>query len=163
MDAIKLLKSQHRDVEKIFAEIEALSDRAVKSRQRLFERLADALAVHATIEERIFYPGAHFGESESILLEALEEHLSVKRVITDLMNCAPGDDTWKAKLTVLKEYVQHHVNEEEKELFPLAKKHLGAERLEELGAELETMAIELEKSTPRKNVPAETEKAAPLL
>lgn len=162
MDAIEFLKSQHREVEKLFEQIEGLSDRAVKSRQRIFEKLADALALHATIEEKIFYPAAHSGKSEDILFEALEEHLAVKRVIADLMGCPLSDPTWKAKLSVLKEDVEHHVEEEEKTLFPMIRSHLDADRLAELGAELEAMTADLEDTQPRRKVPGETKRAASL-
>jgi len=162
MDAIKFLKSQHREVEKLFAAIEKLGERATKSRVRLFEQLADALALHATIEEKIFYPSAHFDKTEDILFESLEEHLAVKRVITDLMSCPAGDPTWKAKLSVLKEDVEHHVEEEEEELFPMVAKELGGDRLAEIGTELETMAAELEGTHPRNGIPAQIDHAAPL-
>jgi hemerythrin superfamily protein len=101
--------------------------------------------------------------TEDILLEALEEHVGIKRVLADLLETEAKDPTFDAKIKVLSEQVEHHVKEEETELFPKVKKILGAQELEALGQNMETEQIEIEeKGQPRKAIPAETAQAAPL-
>ena len=160
MDAIKLLKQQHREVEKLFEQFEKAGDKASKTKTQLCQKIADALAVHATIEERIFYPATKDARTEDLLHEAVEEHLSAKRIIADLVEQEPEDEELKAKMSVLKEQIQHHVEEEEKELFPKVKKLLDAERLEDLGDEMMELAEELREGEPRMQVPEETDRPA---
>jgi hemerythrin superfamily protein len=160
VNAIELLKTQHEEVKKLFKKIEKADDDA---KLELFEQLADDLAVHATIEEKHFYPATRNARTEELLQEAVEEHLAAKRTIADLMEMSPGDAQFDAKCTVLKEQIEHHVEEEEDELFPKVKKLLKKEELEDLGVVMEDMAEELKSSgAPRQNVPAETGEAAPL-
>lgn len=160
MNAIDLLKSQHRDVEKLFSRMD--SAKGQKSKQAIFGQLADSLAAHATIEEHHFYPAVRAKRTEDILLESLEEHLGIKRVLADLLDISPGDETFDAKIKVLKEQVEHHVGEEEKDLFPKVKKLLDKDELELLG---ETMSAEfktLEAGRPRDAIPSETDHASSL-
>ncbi|HEY0706694.1 MAG TPA: hemerythrin domain-containing protein, partial [Polyangia bacterium] len=117
----------------------------------------------ATIEEKHFYPAAKTKDTEDMLLEAAEEHLSVKRLIADLLELDAKDDTFEAKVMVLKEQIEHHVEEEEKELFPKVKKLLDEETM--LSVEQEMAATEqelLEAGDPRNAVPGETAEAAPV-
>jgi hemerythrin superfamily protein len=161
MSAIEKLKSDHRAVEQLFEDFEKA--RTAAKKRDIFEEIADKLAVHATIEERHFYPAAKAKNTEDMLLEAAEEHLSVKRLISDLLELAPNDDTFDAKVKVLQEQVEHHVKEEEGELFPAVKKLLDKEALDAL--EQEMMATEeelMEEGDPREAVPGETERAAPI-
>jgi hemerythrin-like domain-containing protein len=161
MDAIKYLKQQHRELESLFDEFENASDGAKKKKLELCRKVSDLLAVHATIEEKIFYPAAKASQTEELLQQAVEEHLSVKRIIADLVELEEIDDEAEAKMSVLKEQKQHHVEEEEKELFPKVQKQLGADRLDELGEDMENMAKELMGAgEPRMQVPNETEHAA---
>lgn len=161
MNAIELLKSQHRAVEKLFTQID--SAKTADAKQKLFVQIADSLAVHATIEEHQFYPTVRAKRTEDILLEALEEHVGIKRVLADLLETEAKDPTFDAKIKVLSEQVEHHVKEEETELFPKVKKILGAQELEALGQNMEAEQIEIEeKGQPRKAIPAETAQAAPL-
>ena len=162
MNAIDMLKKQHREVEKLFSKFEALGDSAAKSKQRVFNEIADALAMHATIEEKHFYPAVKAKRTEDILLEALEEHLSVKRIIADLLKLEPSDDTFDAKVKVLQEQVEHHVKEEEGDLFPKVTKVLSASELVELEQQMQATMKVLERGQPRDAVPRETE-AAPRL
>src|SRR5579885_2142742 len=111
MNAIDMLKSQHREVEKLFSKIE--HSRKAEVKQQTFDLLADKLAVHAAIEEHHFYPAVKAKQTEDQLLEAAEEHLAVKRLLADLLQMNAEDETFDAKITVLKEEVQHHVKEEE--------------------------------------------------
>jgi hemerythrin superfamily protein len=159
MDAIKMLKKQHREVEAMFKEIEKA--KSAGPRRKVFEKLADALAVHATIEERHFYPAAKKKQTEDMVLEAVEEHLEVKRLIADLLDLEPNDPVFMAKISVLKEDVQHHVEEEEGELFPKVQKLLDDEELEAVAAAMQETAEDLQdKGEPRMSVPSETSEAA---
>jgi hemerythrin superfamily protein len=161
MDAIELLKSQHREVENLFS----LTQRTKASRpkRKLFDQIADKLAIHAAIEEHQFYPAVKAKRTEGILLESLEEHLGIKRVIADLLKMHGSDDTFDAKVTVLKELVQHHVEEEEHDLFPKVKKVLERDELLKLADTMRSEAQELEaRGTPRDAVPSETSQAASL-
>ena len=160
MDAIELLKTQHGEMKGLFKRIEMAEE---DEEQDLFEQLADALAVHAAIEEKHFYPATKNARTEELLQEAVEEHLSAKRLSADLMEMSPEDPQFDAKLSVLEEQIEHHVEEEENELFPKVRKMLEKEELEDLGVVMEDMAEELKASgAPRESVPAETGSAAPL-
>jgi hemerythrin superfamily protein len=160
VNAIELLKTQHQEVKQLFKKIEKAEG---DEKLDLFEQLADDLAVHATIEEKHFYPATKSARTEELLQEAVEEHLSVKRIIADLLEMSPDDAQFDAKVTVLEEQVEHHVEEEETELFPKVQKMLKAEELEDLGVVMEDMAEELKAGgAPRQQVPAETGTAAPL-
>jgi hemerythrin superfamily protein len=159
MNAIELLKSQHREVEALFSKLERATG---KSRRATFEALADNLAAHATIEEHQFYPAVKANRTEDILLESLEEHLGIKRVLADLLKTSSDDETFEAKVKVLKEQVEHHVEEEEEELFPKVKKLFGPLELEALGQEMLAEFTVLIEGRPREGVPAETQEAAPL-
>src|SRR4029079_6374980 len=116
-------------------EVEAASGQAKK---QIFSRLKSELDVHANIEERIFYPALeNKEEARDITLEAYEEHKVVKDLLGELASGNAPDDEWDAKLTVLKENVEHHVEEEEGELFGKARKVLSRQQIEELGVEME--------------------------
>jgi len=159
MNAIELLESQHREVEDLFEEIEDSDDLDTKA--DLFEQLADKLAIHAAIEEHHFYPAVKEKRTEDILLESLEEHLAVKRILADLMNNNVEDETFDAQLKVLNETVSHHVEEEESDLFPKVRKVLSKDQLEAVGQAMSAEQAELEeKGAPREAIPSETEQAA---
>jgi len=161
MSAIDLLESQHREVEKLFQKFEKTSSGEEKI--SLFEEIADKLAIHAAIEEHHFYPAVKEKRTKDILLESLEEHLSIKRTIADLLKLDVDDEHFDAKMTVLKEEVQHHVGEEEKDLFPKVKKILSADELAALEQEMVAEQAELEEEgNARENIPGETAEAAPL-
>ena len=160
MDAIELLETQHEEVKKMFEKCEKAKG---ESKRQLFEQIADALAVHASIEEKHFYPATKSARTEDLLEEAVEEHLSVKRIIADLLDMDPAESQFDAKINVLQEQVEHHVKEEEGELFPKVKKLLSKEELEDLGMIMEDAAEELEAGgMPRAAVPGETGEAAPI-
>ena len=160
MNAIDLLEQQHREVEKLFKKIEKAGP---DEKEKLFDELADSLAVHAAIEEQHFYPATKDARTEELLQEAVEEHLSVKRIIADLLEMEPDDAQFDAKIKVLQEQVEHHVEEEEGELFPKVRKLHSKDELEDLGVLMEQTAEELkEQGAPRMEVPKETGSAAPL-
>src|SRR4051812_27071889 len=159
MDAIKLLKTQHREVEKLFKAFEKSEDDQEK--QSLFEQIADSLVVHATIEERWFYPAVRARQTEEQLEEAYDEHLDVKKLLVEGMRAteAPGFD---GRVAAVKGAVEHHVEEEESELFPEVQKLMTAEALEALGQQMEAEATQLmEAGEPRLNIHIESEAPAP--
>lgn len=160
MNAIDLLKKQHVEARKLFKEIEKAG---LEEKEQLFDDLADALAVHAAIEEQHFYPATKDARTEELLQEAVEEHLSAKRIIADLLEMEPDDPQFDAKIKVLQEQIEHHVEEEETELFPKVQKLHSKEEMEDLGILMEQTAQELkEQGAPRMEVPKETGAAAPL-
>ena len=125
-DAMELLISQHDEVDELFAMIEKTDD--AERKQAYFEELADKLAAHATIEEKLFYPAVNAKQTHELLVESTEEHLSIKRVLADLLELDVEDEQFDAKLKVMKEQVEHHARkEQEGELFPKVKKLLGQE------------------------------------
>lgn len=160
MNAIKLLEQQHREVEELFAQFEDASDSEIESKQQLVKKIMDALAAHAAIEEQIFYPATKDARTEELLHEAVEEHLGAKRIIADLLDQGLDEAVFKAKVKVLQEQIEHHVAEEEKELFPKVKKLLGGEELDELGERMQEMHAELIGEKPRMQIPGETDEAA---
>jgi hemerythrin superfamily protein len=159
MDAIDLLVKHHRELEKRF---EDLLECAPQDRRPSFIEAADLLAAHFTIEEESFYPAVSATRTEDILLESLEEHLSLKRVLADLLALDVNEQTFEPKLHVLKEQAQHHHKEEEDHLFPKVKKLLDADAREALGTEMQAMLDRLARSQPRKMVAGQTQEAAPL-
>jgi hemerythrin superfamily protein len=160
MSAIDMLEDQHREVEELFEDFE---EAEAGEKGAIFRELADRLAVHAAIEEKHFYPAAKTSDTEDLLRESAEEHLSVKRLIADLLKLDEKDETFEAKVKVLQEQVEHHVEEEEGELFPKVQKLLDATTLEALEQEMMATQDELEtKGDPSAEVPSETDKAAPV-
>jgi Hemerythrin HHE cation binding domain len=136
-DAVSVLKQQHRQVEALFKR--ALSSEDPRARKRLLPEIAEALAIHTKIEEEIFYPAVRSLGTESIehlIDEALEEHHVVDLVLAELPRVNPRDERFVAKITVLSELVDHHVREEEDDMFKRAE-GLGKERLQKLGARLD--------------------------
>ena len=161
MNAIKMLKQQHREVAKLFKEFETA--KADAPREKIFIQIADALAVHATIEERHFYPAVKEEQTEELLLESVEEHLEVKRIIADLLDMEAEDEEFEAKMKVLQENVEHHVEEEETDLFPKVEKLFDAETLEDIGVAMADTEEQLRsEGNPRDAIPSETDAAAPL-
>ncbi|MDB4981241.1 MAG: Regulator of cell morphosis and signaling [Myxococcales bacterium] len=161
MNAIDLLESQHREVEKLFARIEKA---ATDDKEDIFNDIADKLAVHAAIEEHHFYPAVKNRRTEDILLESLEEHLGIKRVLADLLETEAEDESFDAKVKVLEEQVTHHVGEEEDDLFPKVRKLFSKDELEAIGQEMSSEQAELEEGDepPRESIPSETSHAATL-
>lgn len=142
-DAIELLKSDHRKVEALFEEFEK-SKRGEK-RERLVQEICKELTLHADLEETEFYPLVRrtLKDTEDMIDEAQVEHASLRWLIKQLQAANAESELYEAKVAVLKEYVQHHVKEEEKELFPKVKK--SEIDIDELGEKLQTSKLELEK------------------
>jgi hemerythrin-like domain-containing protein len=141
-DAVELLKSQHLEVEALFKQIDELGDRAVKTKESLYAQIREKVVLHTKLEEGIFYPAAKEADKDMVL-ESLEEHAGVKAMLRKLDRTDGDDETFDAKITVLKELIQHHVKEEEEELFPNCQKALGQEALAELGAKMQEKADKL--------------------
>ena len=140
MDPIALLKKDHDEVEELFEQYDKAGDEAYAHKQTLFAEIREALRVHMDIEETIFYPAVKAVRDEELkdeVREADEEHHLVKILLGELSKMTPKDEQFDAKMTVLKENIEHHVEEEETELLPDAKKALSAELLEQLGDEME--------------------------
>jgi hemerythrin superfamily protein len=137
MDALKVLKEDHKKVKMLFGEVEELGDRASSRRQKLFQQIDQELTAHSKIEETIFYPEfrrrAGKGEEREEVLEAYEEHNIVKSIIGELEHLDPKDETYKPKLIVLKDLVEQHVKEEEGPMFKMARELFDQEELDEIG------------------------------
>jgi hemerythrin superfamily protein len=143
MNAFELLKADHDKVGKLLDQIDETTERGVKTREELFTKVKTELDIHAQIEETIFYPALEEAdETRDITLEAYEEHRLVKQLLSELESMSKDSEEWTAKFTVLKENVEHHVEEEEGELFPKAKKVLSKEDQETLGTRMEKAKAE---------------------
>jgi Hemerythrin HHE cation binding domain len=138
-DALELIRSDHREVDELFAK--ALGDDTpAAQRRRAIKQITEALTVHARMEEALFYPAlrkAGGADERDSVLEAAEEHGVVKDLIAKIERSEGRDETLTAKVTVLKELVHHHVKEEEGTIFDEARRVLGQERLEKLGQEMQ--------------------------
>ena len=132
MNAITLLKNDHKTVEDLFKRFEKLGPRAHKSKQDVVERIIRELSIHAAIEEMIFYPAIREA-SDDMVKESLEEHHIVKWVLSELEKMPADHERFDAKVTVLMENVRHHVEEEESDLFPKVTKMFEKADLDELG------------------------------
>jgi hemerythrin superfamily protein len=149
LDAITLLKADHVLVKKLFESEKKLTKADGKKKEVIFNQIKAALTVHATIEEEIFYPAIKSARSEHVKDEAregYEEHKQIKSLLAQIASTTSADETYDMKIKVLMEDVEHHVKDEETEMFPDAKKFLGEKRLMELGAQLEARKQQLEKN-----------------
>ncbi|MGA9772504.1 MAG: hemerythrin domain-containing protein [Blastocatellia bacterium] len=138
MNVFDILKEDHKKVSGIFEKLEPTTERAVKTRQDLFARLKAELDVHTRVEEKVLYPVLEkIEKTHDITLESIEEHRVVKRLLAELDNMEKDNEQWIAKLTVLKENVEHHVEEEETDMFKKAQSALSKEQIEELTSRVE--------------------------
>ncbi|MCB5179023.1 hemerythrin domain-containing protein [Streptomyces antimicrobicus] len=139
MDAIVLLREDHKTVEKLFKQFEKTGDEDVAERRRIADEVIEELTVHAWIEEQYFYPAAREAAPDTTdhVLESIEEHHAVVWMLSELKEMDPADERFKAKMSVVMEQVRHHVEEEEKDWFPDVRKAMGRNRLAELGAQLD--------------------------
>jgi hemerythrin-like domain-containing protein len=147
VDAIALLKQDHKLVKDLLGQLAESTTRAVKKRTELLHEIQINLKAHTTIEEEIFYPAfkeAGKKEEEKMYFEALEEHRAAEDlVLPDLLNTDPSTEQFSGRAKVLKELIEHHIEEEETEMFKDAKKLLSTEELKALGASMETRKAEL--------------------
>ena len=144
MDAIALLKDDHQLVKKLLAELESTTERGVKTREELFTRIKRELTVHEIIEEEIFYPTLkRHPRAKDIVLEAYEEHDVVNHLMGELSALPFDDETWGAKAKVMQENIEHHIEEEEGEMFKQARQVMDESELETLGERMAARKEEL--------------------
>ncbi|MGW0801601.1 hemerythrin domain-containing protein [Nonomuraea sp. NPDC002799] len=135
MDAIVLLKEDHKTVEELFKRFEKAGERAHVEKRKIVDSITKELVAHAYIEEEVFYPAARakVPETNAHVLESVEEHHVVVWMLSELKDLDPADERFTAKVTVLIENVRHHVEEEEKDWFPQVREAMGRKELQELG------------------------------
>ena len=147
MDALSLLKADHDKVKKMLAEGEQTTERAEKTRTELFDTLKAEMMLHERIEEEIFYPALkEHPKAKDIVLEGYEEHHVVDDIMGELEATDVTDETWAAKFKVMKENIEHHIEEEEGEMFKQARQVFETDELEQLGermAELKQVGQEV--------------------
>jgi len=144
MDAMSLLKEDHRKVKKILAELESTTERGVKTREELFTKVKQELVIHEAIEEEIFYPALkEHPKTKDIALEAYEEHHVVDTVMAEIEGVAYDDEKWGAKFTVMKENLEHHIQEEEGEMFKQARQVFDQDELTQLGESMKARKEDL--------------------
>ena len=137
MDALTLLKDDHDRVKKMLAEGEETTERAEKTRTELFATLKAEMMLHERIEEEIFYPALKsHPKAKEIVLEGYEEHHVVDEIMGELEGTDVTDEKWGAKFKVMKENIEHHIEEEEGDMFKQARQVFDAEELEQLGARM---------------------------
>ena len=134
MDAMSLLKEDHEKVKKILGELESTTERGVKTREELFTKVKVELVVHEAIEEQIFYPALkENSKTKEIALEGYEEHHVVDTVMAEIEGVAYDDEKWGVKFKVMKENLEHHIEEEEGEMFKQARQVFDEDELAQLG------------------------------
>jgi hemerythrin superfamily protein len=156
-----VLTGQHRRLERL---LKTLADAEMgEERSELLARAGDELAVHLLAEERLVYPRVHRSGTEDVLLESLEEHLSLKRLLADLLALAPEASTFQAKCKVLDEQARHHHGEEEEHLFPAMRRLLDDGERRAMGAAVKEHEAGLRRrGAPRQLLDEQTDAAAPL-
>jgi hemerythrin-like domain-containing protein len=141
MDAITLLKKDHAAVKKLLGRLERTTVRASRRRKELLAEIAVEVHVHAQVEEEIFYPAfrksGDSGRDEKLFFEAAEEHGLVRDVLPALQQTDPSSELFSARAKVLKDLIEHHAEEEESEMFPRARRRMGADTLRALGLRIE--------------------------
>ena len=144
MSAISLLKRDHDSLKVLLRELDATTERGVKTRTELFGRIRSALVVHEAIEEEIFYPTLkQHPRAKEIVLEGYEEHDVVNILLGELEALPVDDETWGAKASVMIENIEHHIEEEEGDMFVKARQVLDKQELDELGDVMAARKAEL--------------------
>ncbi len=142
MNAITLLKDDHDKVKKMLADGEETTERAEKTRSEVFAKIKEEMLIHERIEEEIFYPALkQHPKAKEIVLEGFEEHHVVDEIMGELEATDVTDEQWGAKFKVMKENIEHHIEEEEGEMFDKARQVFSDDELEQLG----TRMMELKK------------------
>ncbi|WP_460095608.1 hemerythrin domain-containing protein [Pseudomonas sp. H3_E03] len=158
MNAIDLLKADHERVKAILTQLSESTDRAVKKRTDLLAKLEMEISIHTRLEEEILYPAfkqAGGKDEAEMYYEAKEEHRTVDSlVLPDLKTTDPTQPEFAGRVKVVKELLEHHIEEEEKEMFPQAKKLLGKAKLDALGADMEAMKAQYKKELSSANLAA---------
>ncbi|MET1068086.1 MAG: hemerythrin domain-containing protein [Pseudomonas prosekii] len=158
MNAIDLLKADHERVKAILTQLSESTERAVKKRVELINKLEMEITIHTRLEEEVLYPAykkAGGKEEEVMYYEAKEEHRTVDSlVLPDLKVTDPSTPEFAGRVKVVKELLEHHIEEEETEMFPQAKKLLGKAALEELGQQMEALKAQYKKEMSAANMAA---------
>jgi hemerythrin-like domain-containing protein len=138
MDALKLMKTEHDMFKDLLTKLDETTERAVKTRQETFARLKAELVSHEEMEEQIFYPALQEArkKAKDIVLEGYEEHHVADLIVAELSSLPVDEEQWSAKLSVLKESIEHHIEEEEGEMFEHARKAFDAKELDALGEQM---------------------------
>jgi len=147
MNALTLLKEDHKTLKKLLSDGEDTTERAVKTRHQLLERVTTQLSAHELIEERILYPALKKHEkAKDIVLEGYQEHHVADLLVKELHAMDVTDERWGAKFKVLKESLEHHIQEEEGEMFRKARGIFSQEQLRALGAQMAKMKADAGRS-----------------
>ena len=147
MDVLQLLKEDHDKIKKILTHLESTTDRGVKTREEFYTKVRAELQVHEAIEEEILYPALkEHPKAKDLVLEAYEEHNVVDMVIAEIDALPYDDETWGAKLTVMRENIEHHIGEEESEMFEQCRSVFDRDELAELGHRMEARKEELQRA-----------------
>jgi hemerythrin-like domain-containing protein len=138
MNALTLLRRDHTEVKKMLSDLEDTTERAEKTRTEGLATLKHELEIHEAIEEEIFYPALkEHPKTKDLALEGYEEHHVVDTIMGELEGVEPSDETWMAKFSVMKENLEHHITEEEDEMFPKVEQVFEDEELQALGTRMQ--------------------------
>ena len=147
MDAFELLEEDHEKVKKLLGELEETTERGVKTREELFARIKQEMLVHESLEEELLYPTLkEHDKTKEVSLEGYEEHHVVNEIMAELEETPVDDEKWAAKFAVMKENIEHHIEEEEDEMFKKARQVLDPDQIEALGERLQQRKKELQAS-----------------
>jgi len=148
MNALTLIKDEHKAMKKLLSKLESTTERGMKEREELFTRIKTDLTLHEIMEEEIFYPALRdHPKAKDIVLEAYEEHNVVDTIMGEMANLAFDDETWGAKAKVMQENVEHHMEEEEGEMFRKARQVFDEDELEDLGERMARRRAEAARET----------------
>lgn len=137
MDVYQVLKEDHREVAKMLQQLSKSSERSTKTREQLFVKLKEALIAHSKAEEKIFYSSINQADAKELVSEAKHEHHEVERLLNEMEKMDVSSPEWLNKLKELKKKVEHHVKEEEGQIFKQAHKLISAEEADTMGEEIE--------------------------
>ena len=147
MDAFKLLEEDHEKVKKLLSDLDDTTERGVKTREELFARIKQELLVHETLEEELLYPTLkEHDKTKEVSLEGYEEHHVVNEIMAELEETPVDDEKWAAKFAVMKENVEHHIEEEEDEMFKKGRQVLDQDQIDALGERMQQRKKALETS-----------------
>ncbi|HYK94726.1 MAG TPA: hemerythrin domain-containing protein [Candidatus Dormibacteraeota bacterium] len=147
MNAVTMLEDEHASLKRLLRELDTTTDRAVKTRTELLDRVTDMLRAHETIEEEILYPALkEHPRAKDVVLEGMEEHNVVDRILGELATLAVDDETWGPKASVMIENIEHHIEEEEDDMFVKARQVFSLVELRELGERMAARRAEVNRA-----------------
>lgn len=151
MDAITLLKNDHRRIEQLFTRFERTGEKASKTRRRIVDQMVADLTMHTTLEEHVFYPLVRqsVADADFVILEAREEHHVVKLLLNELAKMSPRDERFGPKVAVLIQAVREHVEWEERDIFPRMRKSVGRGRVVEIGDAMRKLQRKARAASPK--------------